>query len=158
MPKWTTDQQKVIDEKDNNILVSAAAGSGKTAVLVERIINKIVNFNVEVDSLLVVTFTNAAAREMKERIRKALDEAIKKNPDSEFLIRQNTLIANANISTIDSFCGRLVRENYNDIGIDPSFRICDSSEETIFFNDAIDIVLDNNFTSDNNESFMNEKV
>ncbi len=154
MPKWTTDQQKVIDEKDNNILVSAAAGSGKTAVLVERIINKIVNFNVEVDSLLVVTFTNAAAREMKERIRKALDEAITKNPDSEFLIRQNTLIANANISTIDSFCGRLVRENYNDIGIDPSFRICDSSEETIFFNDAIDIVLDNNFTSDNNESFM----
>lgn len=155
MPKWTTDQQKVIDEKDNNILVSAAAGSGKTAVLVERIINKIVNFNVEVDSLLVVTFTNAAAREMKERIRKALDEAITKNPDSEFLIRQNTLIANANISTIDSFCGRLVRENYNDIGIDPSFRICDSSEETMFFNDAIDIVLDNNFTSDNNESFMN---
>lgn len=154
MPNWTFDQQKVIDEKDNNILVSAAAGSGKTAVLVERIINKVVNYNVEVDSLLVVTFTNAAAKEMKERIRKALDEAISKNPDSEFLIRQNTLIANANISTIDSFCGRLVRENYNDIGIDPSFRICDSSEETIFFNDAIDIVLDKNFASDNNESFM----
>lgn len=154
MPKWTTDQQKVIDEKGNNILVSAAAGSGKTAVLVERIINKIVNYNVEVDSLLVVTFTNAAAKEMKERIRKALDKEISKNPKSEFLVRQNTLIANANISTIDSFCGRLVRDNYNDIGIDPSFRICDSSEESIFFNDAIDTVLDNNFASEDNESFM----
>ena len=154
MPEWTIDQQKVIDEKGNNILVSAAAGSGKTAVLVERIINKIVNYNVEVDSLLVVTFTNAAAKEMKERIRKALDKEIVKNPKSEFLIRQNTLIANANISTIDSFCGRLVRDNYNDIGIDPSFRICDSSEESIFFNDAIDKVLENNFASEDNESFM----
>ena len=154
MPKWTIDQQKVIEKKDNNILVSAAAGSGKTAVLVERIINKIVNFNVEVDTLLVVTFTNAAAKEMKERIRKALDKEISKNPKSEFLIRQNTLIANADISTIDSFCGRLVRDNYNDIGIDPSFRICDNSEESIFFSDAVDKVLDNNFASDNNESFM----
>ena len=154
MPNWTKDQLKVIETRDNNILVSAAAGSGKTAVLVERIIGKIINDKVEVDKLLVVTFTNAAAREMKLRIRKALENAIKDDAGNEFLIRQNTLIASADISTIDSFCGKLVRENYNDIGIDPSFRICDENEKTLLFQEAVDRVLDSNFEAEDNEAFI----
>ncbi len=155
MTTWTSDQQKVIDTRDNNILVSAAAGSGKTAVLVERIINKIIIDKVEVDKLLVVTFTNAAAREMKERIRKALDDAIRNEPSNEFLIRQKTIITNADICTIDSFCGKLVRDNYNDIGVDPSFRLCDESEQTLLFREAFDNVLDNNFAADDNNAFIN---
>ncbi|MCR4612018.1 MAG: helicase-exonuclease AddAB subunit AddA [Lachnospiraceae bacterium] len=155
MPNWTTDQQKVIDTRDNNILVSAAAGSGKTAVLVERIINKIINDKVEADELLVVTFTNAAAKEMKVRIRKALDEVIKDEPDNEFLTRQNTLITSADISTIDSYCVNLVKENYNDIGVDPSIRICDESEEVLIFQEAIEKVYDDNFNNEDNEDFIN---
>ena len=154
MPKWTSDQQKVIDVRDNNILVSAAAGSGKTAVLVERIIGKIINDKVEADKLLVVTFTNAAAKEMKERIRKALDKAIEEDPLNEFLVRQSTLIASADISTIDSFCGKLVRDNFSDIDIDPSFRICDESEEKLLFQDAIDKVLEDNFEREDNDKFL----
>ena len=93
MPNWTNDQKGVIAKRGSNILVSAAAGSGKTAVLVERIITKIIEDKVEIDELLVVTFTKAAAREMKEKIRRAIDEKIKEEPDNEYLIRQNTLIA-----------------------------------------------------------------
>ena len=153
MPNWTSDQRGVIDKRNNNILVSAAAGSGKTAVLVERIITKIIEDKVEIDELLVVTFTKAAAREMKEKIRRAIDERIKEEPNNEYLIRQNTLIANANISTIDSFCGNFVRDNFNDIGIDPSFRICDDNEGEILFQEAIDNVLDSNFAREDNSDF-----
>ncbi len=154
MPEWTEDQKKVIEERGTNILVSAAAGSGKTAVLVERIIGKIINEKVEVDKLLVVTFTNAAAKEMKDRIKKAIDKEIAKDPGNEFLLKQNALITGANISTIDSFSGNLVRENFNDIGIDPTFRICDESEEEILFNEACDKVLDRNFEESKEENFI----
>ena len=153
MPKWTIDQKGVIEKRGNNILVSAAAGSGKTAVLVERIITKIIEDRVEIDELLVVTFTKAAAREMKEKIRRAIDEKIKAEPDNEYLIRQNTLIANANISTIDSFCGSFVRDNFNDIGIDPSFRICDENEGKLLFQEAVDNVLDSSFEGEDNHDF-----
>lgn len=154
MPNWTTDQSKVINERGNNILVSAAAGSGKTAVLVERIIRKIVDDKVEVDKLLVVTFTNAAAREMKSRIRRALDEVIKKDNNNEFLISQNTLLTSADISTIDSFCLNLVKNNYNDIKIDPAFRICDPNEEKLLFDDAIKSVMDTRFANEDNDSYI----
>ena len=154
MPEWTKDQKKVIEERGNNILVSAAAGSGKTAVLVERIVKKIINEKVEVDRLLVVTFTNAAAKEMKDRIKKAIDEEIAKDPSNEFLLKQNALITGANISTIDSFSGNLVRDNFNDIGIDPTFRICDESEEELLFEEAVDKVLDRNFEKADDGNFI----
>ncbi|MCF0127223.1 MAG: UvrD-helicase domain-containing protein, partial [Pseudobutyrivibrio sp.] len=104
--KWTSTQQSVIDTRNKNILVSAAAGSGKTAVLVERIIQRIMDEKdpVDVDKILVVTFTNAAAAEMKERVRKALDKAVLADPKNSRLRTQATLVHTAQIRTIDSFC------------------------------------------------------
>ena len=101
--EFTTEQQAVIDARDCNILVSAAAGSGKTAVLVERII-KMVLGGLDVDHLLVVTFTKAAAAQMKEKITAAIQDKLVLDPDNEHLQKQETLIHNAQITTIDSFC------------------------------------------------------
>ena len=103
---WTAEQQQVIDLRNRNILVSAAAGSGKTAVLVARIIQMITDREhpVDIDRLLIVTFTNAAAAEMRERIGAAIEKALLPEPENEHLQRQLTLIHNAQITTIDSFC------------------------------------------------------
>ena len=103
--KWTSEQKKVIDLRDRDILVSAAAGSGKTAVLVERIVNRICVDNplVDIDRMLVVTFTKAAAAEMRERVSRAIDSLKEQKPDDENLQRQSTLVHNALITTIDSF-------------------------------------------------------
>ena len=102
---WTTEQQLVIDLRDKDILVSAAAGSGKTAVLVERIIKRITDEQnpVDIDRMLVVTFTKAAAAEMRERVSAAIDKKREENPENVNLIRQSSLIHNAMITTIDSF-------------------------------------------------------
>ena len=108
---WTESQKKVIDRRERNILVSAAAGSGKTAVLVERIIQKITQDKVDIDKLLIVTFTNAAAAEMRERIRDAIEKKLEEEPEDIHLQRQFTLVHNAQITTIDSFCLYVIR-NY----------------------------------------------
>ena len=109
--KFTDDQQKVIDLRGRNILVSAAAGSGKTAVLVERIITRLTKDPnpINVDELLVVTFTEAAASEMKERIRAAIEKALEEHPENEHLQRQATLIHHAQVTTIHSFCLSVIR-------------------------------------------------
>lgn len=127
---WTKEQQQVIDLSNRDILVSAAAGSGKTAVLVERIIKKITDKKhpVDIDRLLVVTFTNAAAAEMRERIRLAIDGHLAEDPENENLMRQASLIHNAQITTIDSFCLFVVRNHFGEISLDPNFRIADSGE------------------------------
>ena len=106
---WTESQKKVIDRRERNILVSAAAGSGKTAVLVERIIQKITQDKVDIDKLLIVTFTNAAAAEMRERIRDAIEKKLEEEPEDTHLQRQFTLVHNAQITTIDSFCLYVIR-------------------------------------------------
>lgn len=132
---WTEEQEKAIYEKGNNILVAAAAGSGKTAVLVERIIQKIIKDKIDIDKLLVVTFTNAAAAEMRERVLEAiykkLDELEKSKEDDDktynHLQRQITLLSKAHICTIDSFCLDVIRNNFFEIDISANFRI--SSEE-----------------------------
>ncbi len=126
--KPTKAQQSAIDT-DGNILVSAAAGSGKTAVLVERVIKKLCNKEnpTRADELLIVTFTNAAAAEMRSRIEKRLDEECKKNPQDAGLLLQKHLLNSAKICTIDSFCIDLVRENFDKSGISPDFKI---GEET----------------------------
>lgn len=114
---WTEEQQKVIDLRKRNILVSAAAGSGKTAVLVERIIAMLTDAEdpVSVDSLLIVTFTEAAAAEMKERIRDAIEKKISEDGENEHLKTQATLIHSAQITTIHSFCLSVIRDHFHAI-------------------------------------------
>ena len=128
--QWTSEQQNVIDFRNRNILVSAAAGSGKTAVLVERIIQRITDSTnpMDIDRLLVVTFTKAAAAEMRERIGDAIEKRLEENPEDENLRRQSTLIHNAQITTIDSFCLFVVRNHFEEIQLDPNFRIADPGE------------------------------
>ena len=127
---FTPQQQEVIDLRGCNVLVSAAAGSGKTAVLTQRIVNMVSDEKepVDIDRLLVVTFTGAAAAEMRERIGKKLAEKLEQNPESEHIQRQMTLLHNAQITTIDSFCLFLVRNHFQEIGLDPAFRVADERE------------------------------
>ena len=126
--KWTDEQIQAIKEKGSNILVAAAAGSGKTAVLVERIINKIISEEVDIDKLLVVTFTNAAASEMRERILNAIYKKIEEEPNNVRLQKQITLLNKSNICTIHSFCLDVIRNNFYEIDISPNFRIGDTAE------------------------------
>lgn len=141
---WTPEQKKVIDLRNRSMLVSAAAGSGKTAVLVERIISIITDpaHPVDVDQLLVVTFTNAAAAEMRERVLKAIEKAAEKDPANVHLQRQMTLIHNAQITTIDSFCSYVLRNYFHRIGLEPGFRIGDPGELTLMREDVCDEVLE----------------
>jgi len=113
--QWTKEQQEVIRLRDRNILVSAAAGSGKTAVLVERILSKITDkaHPVDIDRLLIMTFTRAAAGEMKERISAAIEKALYEEPDNEHLQRQITLLHTAQITTIDGFCAYIIRNFFS---------------------------------------------
>ena len=122
--KWTKEQSLAIEEKGENILVAAAAGSGKTAVLVERIINKIVNEKIDIDKILVVTFTKAAASEMKERILDAIYKKIEEFPFDKHLQRQITLLSKASICTIDSFCLDVVKNNFFEIRYFSKFENC----------------------------------
>ena len=144
---WTREQQQVIDLRKRNILVSAAAGSGKTAVLVERIIKMITEGEhpVDIDRLLVVTFTNAAAAEMRERIGAAIEKALEEHPDSEHLQRQLTLIHNAQITTIDSFCLYVIRNHFHEIDLEPDFRIGDEGELKLLKEDVLRGVLESNY-------------
>ena len=125
---WTKEQQSAIYEKDNNILVAAAAGSGKTAVLVERIIQKILKYQIDIDKLLVVTFTNAAASEMRERVLEAIYKKLDEEPENENLQRQIILLGKSNICTIHSFCLDVIKNNFYEIDISPNFRIADTAE------------------------------
>ena len=144
---WTTEQQQVIDLRNRNILVSAAAGSGKTAVLVERIVKIITDKNhpVDIDHLLIVTFTNAAAAEMRERIGNAIEKALDEQLGNEHLLRQLTLIHNAQITTIDSFCLYVVRNHFHEIDLEPNFRIGDEGELKLLREDVLGRVLEQNY-------------
>jgi ATP-dependent helicase/nuclease subunit A len=146
---WTTSQLAAIETGGSNILVSAAAGSGKTAVLVERIIRKITDPEnpVSIDRLVVVTFTKAAAAEMKQRIRLELDRLIEENPSDQNLIRQQTLVNNARITTIDSFCLDIVRNYFTETDIDPSFRTADEGEIRLVENDVMNAMLEEYYTA-----------
>ena len=141
---WTKEQQTVIDLRNRNILVSAAAGSGKTAVLVERIIQRVTDKNhpINVDQLLIVTFTKAAAGEMRERIGKAIEAKVQEDPENVHLLKQMTLIHNAQITTIDSFCLYVIRNYFHTIDLDPSFRIAEEAELTLLKSDVIETLLE----------------
>ena len=142
---WTSKQQEVIDSRNRNLLVSAAAGSGKTAVLVERIIQMISEGDrpLDIDQLLVMTFTNAAAAEMRERIGAAVEQKLKERPEDEHLWLQAALIPQAQITTIDSFCLNIIRSHYNSLDIDPAFRIGDEGELSLLRGDCMGEMLEN---------------
>ena len=140
---WTAEQKRVIESRNKNLLVSAAAGSGKTAVLTARIVGRLLDQEhpVDVDRLLVLTFTNAAAAEMRERIRLALDEALEKDPENAHLRKQETLLHHAQITTYDSFCLFLVRNYFHKADISPAVRVADQGEALLLSEEVLEEVF-----------------
>ena len=144
---WTIEQENVIRHSEGDLLVAAAAGSGKTAVLVERIVTMLQNSEnpIDIDRMLVVTFTRAAAAEMKERIGKRIAELILEQPENELLQKQQLLLHHARITTLDSFCMQVVREFFHLIDLDPGFRIGDDAEMRLLRSDVLKEVLEENY-------------
>lgn len=160
--KYTDDQQKVIDSRKQNIIVSAAAGSGKTAVLTERIAKKIcgepgkkqeIEELSHIERMLIVTFTKAAAREMRERIGKRLRKELESQPDNVHIRKQIAILHTAQITTIDSFCLYIVRNHFEEIGLDPSFKIAPEEDLADLSQMAFDLVIEESFQSQDN-SFL----
>ncbi|WP_071393857.1 helicase-exonuclease AddAB subunit AddA [Bacillus tuaregi] len=153
---WTDDQWKAIMANGQDILVAAAAGSGKTAVLVERMIKKVLSKEapINVDELLVVTFTNASAAEMRHRISEALEKAINEDPASNHLRKQLSLLNRASISTIHSFCLEVIRKYYYVIDVDPGFRIADETEGQLLRDEVMDELFEEEYGKENNEEFF----
>ncbi|WP_223592897.1 helicase-exonuclease AddAB subunit AddA [Neobacillus bataviensis] len=153
---WTDDQWKAIMARDKDILVAAAAGSGKTAVLVERIIRKILSEDnpIDVDELLVVTFTNASAAEMRHRIGEALEKALDADPSSRHLRKQLSLLNKASISTLHSFCMEVIRKYYYLIDVDPGFRIADETEAQLIRDEVMDELFEEEYGKGENEVFF----
>ncbi len=146
--KWTEKQKRIIEERGNNILVSAAAGSGKTAVLIERIFQRLTDKEkpVDVDRFVVVTFTNAAAAQMMDRLRERIERALEENPDNTHLQRQIPLLSSAHISTVHSFCGYILKNYFHRIGLDPSYRQGTESELELLRNEVLGDLLEREYT------------
>ena len=149
---WTNEQKQAIDARGGTLLVSAAAGSGKTAVLVERVISLITDDKKPCDAnkLLVATFTNAAAAEMRERLSYRISELISQNPADRNLARQQILLQNSHISTIHSFCLDLIRENFEKLDISPDFRISDENEIKVLRQDVLTELLEEKYAAELN--------
>ena len=145
--KFTEEQKKVIELRDRNILVSAAAGSGKTAVLVERVLTRLYKDPnpLDIDRLLIVTYTEAAAAEMRERIRDAIETALEKDPQNMHLQRQSTLVYRAQITTIHGFCLNVIREYCHMIDLDPSFRVGETGELNLLKRDVLNELLEGQY-------------
>ena len=154
--KWTNEQLQAIETRRCNLLIAAAAGSGKTAVLVERIIRIITNKEnpVDIDRLLVVTFTSAAASEMRERIAAAITKALEQEPSSSNLQKQLTLLSRANITTMHSFCLDVIKNNFHIINLDPAFRILDETEGILLRNEILEELFEDKYDNDD-EAFLN---
>lgn len=154
--KWTNEQSMAINKRNCDILVAAAAGSGKTAVLVERIIQIVCSKEtpVDIDRLLVLTFTNAAASQMRERIDKAINKKLEEDPENIHLQRQLTLLNKAYITTIDSFCLRVVKENYMKVGLDPAFRTADERECDLIRSQVLEDLFEEKYSDEENEGFI----
>ena len=146
--KWTREQEQVIRLRGKNLLVSAAAGSGKTAVLVERILSRVMDPQqpIDVDELLIVTFTRAAAGEMRERIGQALQRAIEEDPDNDHLQRQQTLLHHAQINTIHGFCSYVIQNYFQMIDLDPAYRMAEDGEIRLLRSDVVKEVLEEGYT------------
>lgn len=159
MPKWTQEQSQVIESRGQSLLVSAAAGSGKTAVLVQRILDKIMDRKnpVDIDRMLVVTFTNAAAASLREKIRSRLEEeaAGKDAQRAKIAVRQISLLAGDHIETIDRFCREVVLDHADGLGIDPAFRIADQGERKLLLSEVASQVIEEAY-GDPDETFRKE--
>lgn len=144
MTAFTDAQTNAINAQGGSVLVSAAAGSGKTTVLIERIIRMITRREnpIDVDRLLIVTFTRAAASEMKERLAKAINLLLENDPYNSLLLRQRQLMYNTSICTIDSFCGSVVREYFHILGVQKDFRLADENEIKVIGSEALESVLE----------------
>jgi ATP-dependent helicase/nuclease subunit A len=154
--KWTEAQREAIFTQKCNLLVAAGAGTGKTAVLVQRIIQKITDNSkdVDIDKLLVVTFTNSAASEMKERIGEALSKLLEMNCNSKNIQKQLTLLNQSNIMTIHSFCLKVIKSNFHMMDLDPNFRVCDNTEAVLLKQDALQDILEEKYQEGESE-FLN---
>nr|MCR4806547.1 UvrD-helicase domain-containing protein [Lachnospiraceae bacterium] len=154
--RFTDEQLQAIRSRNENLLVSAAAGSGKTAVLVERIIRRILDDEkpVDIDRFLVMTFTKAAAAQMKEKIFKAIEDKRSERPLDENLIRQSTLVHNARISTIHGFCLDVIRDHFQEIDLDPGFRVADEGECKLLKADALEKVIESSY-EEGTDDFVN---
>ena len=148
---WTKEQQKAIDLRNKNLLVSAAAGSGKTAVLVERIVKMVCEENFDIDKILVVTFTKAAAAEMKERIGNRLLTEGMNHPENARIQEQLSYIHRAPISTIHSFCTNLLRNHFHMISLDPGFRIGEEGETALLKEQVLEELLEENYAARSEE-------
>ncbi len=148
---FTDEQKDAIYKKGSNILVAAAAGSGKTAVLVERIIQKIILDGVDIDKLLVVTFTNAAASEMRERVLEAIYKKLDEEPDNLNLQKQINLLGKSNICTIHSFCLDVIKNNFFEIDISPNFRIASEEEIVLLKQEVLDNLFEQKYESEDKE-------
>lgn len=149
--KWTTEQLQAIESKGSNILVAAAAGSGKTAVLVERMIHKILEDKIDIDKVLVVTFTNAAAAEMRERILEAIYQKLEQEPSNEHLQKQITLLNKASICTIHSFCLDVIRNHFYEIDLPSNFRIADTTEIDLLKQEVLEDLLEQKYIEQDND-------
>ena len=154
--RWTDEQWEAIAARDQDVLVAAAAGSGKTAVLVERIIRRLADENdpAEVDRILVVTFTNAAAAEMRHRIGEALEDRLKEDPSSLYLRRQLSMLNRASISTLHSFCTEVIRRYYYEIDLDPAFRVADQTEAALLREEAMEELFEEHYSQKENDAFF----
>ena len=145
---WTKEQKAVIESRNRNLLVSAAAGSGKTAVLVERIIRMITGDSpIDIDRLLVMTFTKAAAAEMRERIQAAIEKKLEEDPENEHLQQQAVTVQFAQITTIDSFCLHILREHFDCIDIDPAFRVGDEGEMLLLRAEVLQELMEDSYAN-----------
>ena len=144
MNQWTNDQLTAITARGSDLLVSAAAGSGKTAVLVERVIRQLTDPKdpVDIDRFLLVTYTNAAASEMRGKLADAISERLEAEPDNARLRRQLFLVHKARITTVHAFCLTLVREHAADLGLPPDFRMADDSERGMLRDEVMEDVLE----------------
>ncbi len=149
--KWTKEQEQAIFQKNSNILVAAAAGSGKTAVLVERIINKVINEKIDIDKILVVTFTNAAASEMRQRILEAIYKKIDENPKDIHLQRQINLLNKSSICTIHSFCLDVIKNYFYEIDVSANFRIGDTAEIELLKEDVLEELFEEKYLNNDKE-------
>lgn len=141
----TAEQQKIVDDRGGELLVSAAAGSGKTRVLVERLLDRVTKEGLDIDRFLVITYTKAAAAELRGRIAQELSDRLASAPNDRHLRRQTTLVYRAQISTIHSFCAALLRENGHLLDLDPDFRLCDEGESRVLMAQVLEEVLDRRY-------------
>ena len=153
---WTPKQKQAIDTRDKTLLVSAAAGSGKTATLTERIVRRLTDEQnpADITRMLIVTFTRLSAADLKRKISNAISDELSKNPTSRYLSKQLVLLESANICTIDSFYLDIVRSNFARLSLPSNFRLADEGEMALLCKEIMDEVVEKHYDSADDEAFL----